>query len=104
MIWGDKTDGEKAGPGNYSSGIIIQSDVLNGLRSAKGNVVYQEYNVLNGSYGNRREYESTNDHYINVLFALLKLLTNEFKSFVIFSFPCTNTGDVVPIPVIAAAG
>lgn len=62
----DKTDGEKAGPGNYSSGIIIQSDVLNGLRSAKGNVVYQEYNVLNGSYGNRREYESTNDHYINV--------------------------------------
>ncbi len=62
----DKTDGDDAGADDFLANIIIQSNVLNGLRSAKGNVVYQEYNVLSGEYGGTREYESTNEHYINV--------------------------------------
>ena len=62
----DKTNGEETVQEDFNAGIVISSDALNGLRSAKGNVVYQEYNVLNGSYGATREYESTNDHYINV--------------------------------------
>lgn len=62
----DKTDGDEAGPNDFLATIIIKQDVLNGLRSAKGNVVYKEYNVLNGNSGGTREYESTNDHYINV--------------------------------------
>ena len=62
----DKTDGDDAGADDFLANIIIQSNVLNGLRSAKGNVIYQEYNVLNGEYGGTKEYESTNEHYINV--------------------------------------
>lgn len=62
----DKSSGEEAGESDFLANIITQSDVLNGLRSAKGNVVYREYNVLDGSYGATREYESTNEHYINI--------------------------------------
>lgn len=62
----DKTDGDDAGADDFLANIIIQSNVLNGLRSAKGNVIYQEYNVLNGEYGGTKEYESINEHYINV--------------------------------------
>lgn len=62
----DKTNGEEAGASDFLANIIIQSNVLNGLRSAKGNVVYEEYDVLNKATGGRREYESTNEHFINV--------------------------------------
>ena len=62
----DKSDGDDTSQSDFNAGIVISSDALNGLRSAKGNVVYQEYDVLNGTYGATREYESTNDHYINV--------------------------------------
>lgn len=63
----DKSKGNETQPSDYNADIIIQSNILNGLRSAKGNVVYKEYNVLNGTdLGNTREFESTNDHYINI--------------------------------------
>lgn len=62
----DQSNGDGSSSDDFNAEITIKSNTLNGLRSAKGNVVYKEYNVLDGSYGASIEYESKNDHFINV--------------------------------------
>lgn len=63
----DYVVGEKSGQESFlSDGFIVDYTKYNGLRSAKGNVVYSEYDVLNGQFGGRWEPTSRNEHYINV--------------------------------------
>ncbi len=62
----DNVYGENATAWDYAASFTIKANTLNGLRSAKGDVVYQEYDVLNDYAGGTIEFESKNEHYINV--------------------------------------
>ena len=62
----DEIVGYNTNQSDYDANIVIKGDALNGLRSAKGRVYYQEYNVLTGQTGGEVSFVSVNDHYINI--------------------------------------
>ena len=62
----DQSNGDDSSSKDFDADLVVKARTYNGLRSAKGNVVYREYNVLDGNYGASIEYESKNDHFINV--------------------------------------
>ena len=63
----DRAIAENAGPSDYEAGrFIVNYSRYNGLRSAKGNVTYTTYDVINGVNTDSFERESVNEHFINV--------------------------------------
>ncbi len=63
----DNLSPEKSGNTDFLDlGINVEDSKYNGLRSAKGNVVYTTYNVITGDTTGGFESQSKNEHYINV--------------------------------------
>lgn len=59
--------GENSGQESFvSDGFIVDYTKYNGLRSAKGNVIYNEYDVLSGQVIGNWDTPSKNEHFINV--------------------------------------
>lgn len=63
----DTLDGEASDASDFvSDGYIVEYTKYNGLRSAKGNVKYNTYNVLTSQTSGGFEKESSNEHFVNV--------------------------------------
>lgn len=64
----DVVSAEQASADDFTAtGFVVNYEQYNGLRSAKGSVVYNEYNVLsNNTTGHTKTEESVNEHFINV--------------------------------------
>lgn len=64
----DIISADQASAEDYTAtGFVVDYSQYNGLRSAKGSVIYNEYNVLNNSLtGGSKTVNSVNEHFINV--------------------------------------
>ena len=93
----DNIEGENSVANDFvTGGFIVNYRKYNGLRSAKGNVTYNTYDVLTSQTSGGFESESVNEHFINV-YTPVQLAVPEITTISNTSANHTNTSSSTAI-------